>query len=93
MKYKDITGIKYNKLTAMGYSYKKGKHIYYTFKCDCGVVKDILKDHVIREKTKSCGCYMVKRAIEINTKHGKRNTPEYKIWTGIKTRCLKDNYL
>jgi hypothetical protein len=53
-------------------------------KCDCGTEKDILLLHLIRNRTKSCGC--------INkTKKGKSNTVYGILLNSMRTRC-KENY-
>lgn len=52
--------------------------------CDCGNKKTIYLREVVGGGTKSCGC--------IHTKHGRKNTTEYRIWTGIKNRCYNKNH-
>lgn len=53
---KDIAGKKFNSLTAIQRDKSiKGKN-YWEFKCDCGLIKSILKYDVINGKTISCGC-------------------------------------
>jgi hypothetical protein len=80
----DITGQKFNKLTAINYSHKLASgDIYWNFKCDCGKSKVILKGHVKSGKTKSCGCYsMTKDDITGNT---------YGMLTAIKFLYIKDH--
>lgn len=56
--------------------------------CDCG--KEVLrKSNVLVKNNKEgvdshCGCSPTKA----NLTHGGRNTPEYRVWQGIKRRCL-----
>jgi len=52
----DITGVKYNQLTAIKYL----GHLRWLFRCDCGVEKSILAKHVKSGVTKSCGCLLRK---------------------------------
>lgn len=52
----DITGNKYNRLTAIKRVYDGRKGVRYLFKCDCGKEKVILKNAVVSGTTKSCGC-------------------------------------
>lgn len=51
------TGTKFNRLT---YLYeldeRKNKRVYWRVLCDCGNEKDICKNDVVTQKTKSCGC-------------------------------------
>jgi len=97
----DITGTKFNKLTAISFSHKAGsqKKAKWLFKCECGGEKIIDKWRVMGNYTKSCGCLMragQERFIKNSTTHGlsggrKNRKPEYGIWRGIKRRCLKSN--
>lgn len=54
--------------------------------CDCGNLK-IINNFNWSRKTKSCGCLDK----ETKFKHGKIDTPLYRIWYGIKTRCNNKN--
>lgn len=54
---KDLTGLKFNRLTAMnfvGYDYKRNAR--WLFKCDCGNITEANGSAVSTGKTKSCGC-------------------------------------
>lgn len=55
---KDITGNKYNKLTALKPTKQdsKTREYYWLWKCDCGNEKEILGSRVRTGATKSCGC-------------------------------------
>jgi 5-methylcytosine-specific restriction endonuclease McrA len=53
MKKLDITGEKYNRLTAISFNEKTNKWLC---KCDCGTIKEIKLDKLRGGKTKSCGC-------------------------------------
>lgn len=56
-KIKDITGEKYNKLTAIKYIGKtKNGSAIWLWKCDCGNEKEIIANSVKTGNTKSCGC-------------------------------------
>ena len=90
----DLTGKRFGKLTVLKYHHKvkrnDGKHYlhYYLCKCDCGNETIVCLTHLKNEHTKSCGCirYEPNRAI-----HNLRKHRIYKIWAGIKTRCLNKN--
>ncbi len=88
---RDITGNKYNRLTAIKFSHfgeSKYKSRYWLFKCDCGKEKAIGKEYVTGGYTKSCGCLF----LEVKTTHGStRNrtlTGAYLSWQSLKRRCL-----
>ena len=79
-KYKDISGQKFGKLTAIkpiDEKCKSGHHKKWLCVCDCGNTAIVTSDHLIKEDTKTCGCY----------NHGKSNTRLFGIWTHMKSRC------
>lgn len=71
---KDITGMKFNKLTALKRVYDGRKGVRYLFRCDCGNEKVILKHAVVNGKTRSCGCISREKTSERSHKDltGKR---------------------
>jgi len=78
---------------------KKTNDQYGIFLCDCGDLKEIYRNSVRREYTKSCGCktgYYVslnrKRVVRGARENGKP-TSEYIVWKGMRQRCNnKNNY-
>lgn len=52
----DITGKKFNKLTAINFVERKGGNYYWLFKCSCGKEKVICRSLVINGTQKTCGC-------------------------------------
>jgi len=78
--HKDITGNKYNYLTAIKYM-PGGSWLW---RCDCGNSKDIITGKVTSGQTKSCGCLAKVNAV----KHGLIDTKEYIVWSNMKARCL-----
>lgn len=97
MEFKDITGQKFNRLTAISYSKKhNGKRwrTYWNCKCDCGNDSIVMTQQLTSGQTKSCGCYNR----DIHFKHGhtinQKTTPEFASWCAAKSRCfrVKDNH-
>lgn len=91
MKYpKDLSGLKFNKLTVVSKSDKisKNHQIYWNCVCECGTKKVIRRDHLTRLTIKSCGC-IGHHAPQTRPRHyhGKANTPEYTAWQDMKARC------
>ena len=82
----DITGQKFNRLTAVCFSHFKNGKYYWKFKCDCGceTIAEIYK--VKSGHTQSCGCY---HKDIIRTIYGLRKHRLYGVWVNIKERCLK----
>lgn len=80
-------GDKYNKLTAIEFSYRNNNcEQYWLFKCECGNEKIIRVRSIKIGNTKSCGCLMGKIK-----KHGMWGTRVYKSWTTMKNRCSSKN--
>ncbi|MDN8081144.1 hypothetical protein QZN30_17415 [Burkholderia multivorans] len=89
---KDITpGQRFHRLTVLQEAAKRegSPHRRVTAICDCGDVRDYVMAMLRSGKTKSCGCF----AIDSLTKHGhaRTNTPTYRSWTAMKSRCDPDH--
>lgn len=56
MRFIDLTGKKFGRLTVLGTSKNKGIQVMYTCKCDCGNICEARGDKLRSGKTKSCGC-------------------------------------
>ena len=75
-----------------------GKRLYgympvWLYECECGNIKEIRKDSVHQERTKSCGClYKTRRGkYHHSYRHGMNRTPTYKSWTCMKQRCYNSH--
>ena len=102
--YKDLIGQKFNRWTVIGTSIKTNKHYdrYWLCQCECEnkTIREVSEDSLIRERSKSCGCYSKEKTAETNKKRAIRDKyPHYKriysIYDGMKKRCYnkkKDNY-
>jgi len=92
-KREDITGQKFNYLTAIRFvEYNEKSHnCMWLFKCECGKEIIINKSNVKNGHTKSCGCYNQKVASERLKTHGQTDTKEYRTWGNMKKRCLNPN--
>lgn len=88
-KTEDITGQKFGRLTAIRFDHKeKDNHCNWLFKCDCGGEIVARKSNVMRGRVKFCN----KCKYEKQTKHGKKGTRLYSVWTCMKQRCLNKNH-
>jgi hypothetical protein len=93
----DITGQKFNKLTAIKFSHKVGKISYWIFECECGNKKSIVKSKVVNGYTKACGCQLIESHITHGLAHRpKKNQPKnypkiYTTWMSMKNRCHNKN--
>lgn len=95
----DITGKKFNKLTAVSLvSRVKGISLW-RFKCDCGAVIERDLRVVSSGNTTSCGCYRKKTAAQNarkSIKHGRASnkyvSKVYTAWINMKERCNNINH-
>lgn len=88
---KNITGNKYNFLTAVSFSHKVKNSYRWLFKCECGNEKMIDKASVLRLCVKSCGCKQRELNGSVHKKHGMSETRFYKTWRSMVSRCTDKN--
>lgn len=66
------------------------------FLCHCGNTFIVFISNWRRGHTRSCGCLRRSLMSKYKYKHGEspalNNTPEYRCWVGMKTRCYNTNY-
>ena len=101
MKFIDLTGKKFNRLTVIRRAYDKDKHPAWLCKCDCGNETVVLGTYLKNGRIKSCGCfrkeYLKEKMNEMNKSlgketHGQTESRLYNIWCGMKCRCENKNY-
>lgn len=63
--------------------------IYYECTCECGKTKLVYSSNL--KRTHSCGCLNSEIVRKRSTTHGMRKSDEYRIWGGMKYRCLNKN--
>ena len=99
----DHAGKSYWRLTAIALAWLRGRHPVWLFRCECGNFKFAATGNVKRGRVKSCGCLHrdVARELAREThrkldgkgpgafgfKHGRCDTPEYRSWGSMLTRC------
>ena len=83
----DLTNQKFGKLTVLEYSHTKNEKKYWKCQCDCGNIVFVCTCNLRNGHSKSCGC---ENSGRFKKTHGKRQTRLYRIWAGIKRRCLTD---
>jgi len=88
-KVRDLTGQKFNRLTAIEYIGKGlgGSGHFWLWKCDCGSTKEIAWINVVYGNTKSCGCLNREVARDRQRTHGMSSTKVFTAWQGMKARC------
>lgn len=82
-------GNKFNRLTIIKLSTRppKGSDEYYECQCDCGNKSIVRKSKIIRNETKSCGCYNRETTSKRLRKHGLSNHPCFNNWFNLLVRC------
>jgi hypothetical protein len=86
--FKDISGQKFGRLTAIKFTESRNNKAYWECRCDCGNIKEYAAIYVRSGNSKSCGCLKIDKQALNNYTHGKSDTVEFRIWCGIKNRCL-----
>lgn len=90
---KDISNLKYGRLTVIGLDYieknKWGSRTFWSCKCDCGREVIVRKDHLTGSYTKSCGCLEKENLSTIakRTTHEQSGTNLYFVWNSMRQRC------
>lgn len=61
-------------------------------KCDCGTQREVSRAHLVRGRSKSCGCARKESLAALKTRHGGRKTRLNRIWHLMKARCLNERH-
>jgi hypothetical protein len=93
---KDITGRRFGRLVVLRWLGPRREgagsvSTWWECKCDCGTIKEARGGPLKDGRTTSCGCYIKELLPTVRRTHGARSSPEYGIWTNMKTRCLNPN--
>lgn len=94
-KTRDITGEKFNSLTAICFDHRDNRYAggahFWRFRCDCGNAIVARKNAVVGGNTKWCPQCSRNRFAKLATKHGMHDTRLYREWAGIIQRCTNPN--
>lgn len=88
---KDLTGLKFNRLTVISFHHSVGYKKYWLCKCECGNEKVLYRSDITTGNTKSCGCQLKDTLVARNTTHGMAKTRFYTIWRDMLQRCQDKN--
>lgn len=91
-KIKNLAGKTFGKLTVIGLSsMEKKRRVLWECLCECGSIKAIRQDALVRNASKSCGCLHRDITRRQFTKHEGAPTTNYKseynAWRGLIERC------
>ena len=87
----DLTGKRFGRLVVERYTGSVGKKSKWQCVCDCGNRTIVNGQSLTRLATRSCGCLFREIVGARFKSHGKRYTPEYNTWCGMRQRCLNPN--
>ncbi|MBI6550143.1 hypothetical protein [Xenorhabdus lircayensis] len=87
----NLTGQKFNRLTAIKIAGKKGRQNLWLCKCECGKHHETTAALLIKGVSTSCGCYMMEKITEHGYLKGGKRPSEYDCWLAIKQRCYNEN--
>ena len=88
----DLSGTRFGRLQAVAPAGRRGSISLWLCKCDCGSDKVTSLGSLRGGKAKSCGCLRKETLSARAVKHGASRRgallPEYRIWKGVRGRCL-----
>ncbi len=85
--FKDLTGLRFGTWTAIQEAPKVGRNIRWICRCDCGTERSVLSGHLRHGTSRGCGCSKPRGQNSNLFKHGKSETPEFRTWLQMHTRC------
>lgn len=88
-KLEDLSGRRFNQLTAIKKTGARGNQTLWLCICDCGNTTEVGKNNLMRGHTKSCGC--LKHQESKNKTHGKSKNRLYFVWRDMINRCYNAN--
>lgn len=88
MKPMDLTGQRFGRLTVRSFAAVIARKGRWNCQCDCGNAAIASTDNLKSGRTSSCGCFRVQFTTEQKRTHGFSKTRVYRIWAGMRKRCL-----
>lgn len=84
----DLTGQKFGRLTVESFSHRQPNGAYiWNVVCICGVRKQVAKNNLISNNTRSCGCLKNEICKTKLKTHGLSGTKTHRIWKSMISRC------
>lgn len=89
---KDLTGQKFGKLTVIKRAENDNRgNVQWLCQCECGNKKVVRGSSLKSGNSHSCGCLAIENVKTIMSTHKMAKTRLYKIWAGMKQRCINPN--
>lgn len=86
--FKDLTGLVFERLTVIKYAGRLGKVNAFECRCVCGITINVKGELLSGGDTRSCGYLLSDKNRARLTIHGHSWSAEWKIFQGMKNRCL-----
>ena len=85
-------GDRFGEWTVIGKPYTDGpsKRSHVHCRCACGNERAIPVGNLVQHLSSNCGCKRASQVASRNRTHGLSDSPLYRIWAGIKDRCLRE---
>ena len=80
-----------NRWTILHETRRSRQGTYVMAKCDCGTEREVLRSNILRDHSRSCGCYQREVSRVNATTHGRSATRLYWVWTEMVGRCTNPN--
>jgi hypothetical protein len=94
MEYADLTTQRFSRWVVMSRAPSSHRGCYWLAQCDCGVTRVVYGPHLLKGRSRSCGC---RRRIRPDSgmkpvSHGLSRTSEYYTWVDLVSRCLRKTH-
>lgn len=86
--WQDLKGKKFGRWLVIGGFKRTSVASFWLCECQCGEKRMVMAGHLKAGRSRSCGCLSREISSRVKTTHGKSKTRIYKIWKGIRKRCL-----
>lgn len=91
MEHVDMTGQRFGKLVVVSYAGASGVGARWNCLCDCGTMREVYRNNLIRNQIRSCGCLRRQLTSDRAKTHGMTHTPTYISWSRMRSRCFDPN--
>lgn len=83
----NLVSQRFGRWTVLGPAPKRGKHILWQCRCDCGTEKTVLGFTLKAGTSQDCGCTRTAKNAARRTTHGMWRHPAYNSWKSAHSRC------
>lgn len=88
-RYYDLTGGRFGRWTVIERANEIGERLpLWRVRCDCGAERFVVGRPLRDGSSRSCGCIRNERTAFRNLTHGLSKSPEHRVWSAMKKRCL-----